>query len=76
MDPRLRRQLELLVRRRRARHVRREHVRLDPERRQMRRELQRPLHASAAARRKVERHEQDLQPSVTAATVRARRQRR
>ena len=61
MDPRLRRQLELGVRRHCAGQVGREHVRLDPERRQVRRELQRPMHATAAARREVERHEENLQ---------------
>ena len=60
VDPRLCRQLELGVRGRRARHVRREHVGLDPERRQVRRELERPLDAAAARWREVERHDQDL----------------
>ena len=40
--------------------VGREHVRLDPERRQVRRELERSLHAAAAGGREVERHEQHL----------------
>src|SRR5205085_3280109 len=61
VDPRLRRQLELCVRRSRARDLRREHMRLDAERRQVRRELERPLDATPAARREVACHEQDLQ---------------
>ena len=60
VDPRLRRQLELLVRHG-AGHVRREHVGLDPERREVRRELERPLDAASAARREVARHEQNFQ---------------
>ena len=60
MDPGLRRQLELIVGDR-AGHVRCEHVGLDPERREVRRELERPLNAASAARRKVARHEQNLQ---------------
>ena len=40
--------------------VRREHVRLDPERGQVLRELERPLDAAAAGRREVERDEQQL----------------
>ena len=72
VDPRLRRQLELLVRDGPG-DVRSEHVRLDPERREVRRELERPLDAAPAARREVARHEQDLQRSVTGATVLTRR---
>src|SRR5262249_47627030 len=60
VDPRLRRQLELLIRNR-AGHVRREYVGLDPERREMGRELERPLDAAPAARREVTRYEEDLQ---------------
>ncbi len=40
--------------------VRGEHVRLDAERRQVLRELERALHASSARRREVHRHEQHL----------------
>jgi hypothetical protein len=40
-----------------------EHVRLDAEARQVRRELQRALHTTSAGRRKVHRHEQDLHRS-------------
>ena len=40
--------------------VGREHVRLDPELRQVRGELQRPLHAAAARGREVHRHEEHL----------------
>jgi hypothetical protein len=40
--------------------VRRENVRLDPELRQMRRELERTLDAAAACGREVERDDEDL----------------
>ena len=57
---RVRRQREVLVAVEPARVVGREHVCLDPELGQVRGELERPLHASAAGRREVHRHEQHL----------------
>ncbi|HET7043444.1 MAG TPA: hypothetical protein VFI37_01235 [Gaiellaceae bacterium] len=60
VDPRLRRHLELLVAVDPLRVFRSEHVGLDPEPGQVRRELERPLHAAAARGREVERDEQDL----------------
>ena len=48
MHPGERRRLKLVVAVDPLRVVRREHVRLDPELRQVRRELERPLHAAAA----------------------------
>ena len=62
VDPGLGRQLELRVGRRRAGHVGREHVGLDPERGQVRRELQGSLDSSAAARGEVARDEEELHP--------------
>ena len=56
MDPGLGGELELGVRA--AGQVRRQHVRLDPERRQVSRELQRALDTAPAAGREVTRHEQ------------------
>ena len=63
MHPRLGRRLELVVAVHPLRVVRREHVRLDPERRQVGRGLQRALDAAAARGREVERDEQDLHGS-------------
>ena len=60
MDPCLRRRLQLVVDVNPFRIVGREHVRLDPVRGQVGRELQRALHTAAARRREVHRHEQDL----------------
>ena len=60
VHPRLRRRQQLVVHVHPPRIVRCEDVRLDPERGQVRRELQRTLHAAAARRREVERHEENL----------------
>ena len=60
VHPGERRRLQLVVAVDPLRVVGREHVRLDPEARQVRRELERPLDAPAAGRREVHRHEQDL----------------
>src|SRR5207248_6492581 len=60
VDPGLRRRLELRVGVDPLRVVGREHVRLDPERREVRREFERPLDTAAAGRREVERDDQDL----------------
>jgi hypothetical protein len=68
VDPGLRRQLQLGAVRQRAGHVRGEHVRLDPERRQVRRELERPLHSTPATGREVARHEQNLHCAKTSGT--------
>ena len=51
--------------------VRREHVRLDPERGQVLRELERPLDAAAAGGREVERDEQHLHAADATAGDRA-----
>ena len=63
VHPRLRRRQQLVVHVDPLRVVRCEHVRLDPERGQVRRELQRALHAAAARRREVERDDEDLHGS-------------
>ncbi len=60
MDPGLRRYAQLGVPVHPLRIVRREHVGLDAERRQVLRELERALHAAPAGGREVHRHEQDL----------------
>ena len=60
MDPRLRRRDELVVPVHPLGVVRGEDMRLDPVARQMRRQLERPLDASAAGRREVQGDEQDL----------------
>ena len=60
VDPRLRRQRQVGVLVHPLRIVRREHVRLDPERGQMARELQRALHAAAAGGREIESDEEEL----------------
>src|SRR5439155_10160639 len=60
MDPSERRHREMLVAVNPLWVVGCEYVRLDPERGQMRRELERPLHSAAARRREVHRHEEDL----------------
>ena len=60
MDPRLRRERQVGVLVHPLRIVRRENVRLDPERREMARELQRALDAAAARGRKVEGDEEEL----------------
>ncbi len=60
VHPGLRRRDQLVVAVDPLRVVGREHVRLDPERRQVRRELQRSLNARAAGRRPVHRDEQDF----------------
>ena len=60
VHPGLRRHRQLRVAVRRTRILGREHVRLDPERGQLARELERSLHAAAARGREVERHEQQL----------------
>jgi len=59
VDPGLRGQLELGVLG--AGYVGREHVSLDPERREVGRELERPLDAASAARREVARYQENLQ---------------
>src|SRR5262249_26858951 len=70
VNPCLRRQLALQICLVSARASGGKHVGLDPERREMCSELQRPLDTAPAARRKVARHEQDFQRrSVTGATV-------
>ena len=60
VHPGERRRLQLVVAMNPLRVVRREHVRLDPEARQVSGELQRPLHAAASRRREVHGHEEDL----------------
>ena len=60
VDPGLRRQGQIGILVHPLRIVGREHVRLDPERGQVRRELERPLHSTAARGREVHRHEEDL----------------
>ena len=60
VDPRLCRDAQLGVRMHPLRIVRREHVRLDAERREVLGELQRALHAASARGREVHRHEQHL----------------
>ena len=60
VHPRLRRQRQVRVLVHPLRVVRREHVRLDPERRQVARELQRALDAAAARGREVEGDEKEL----------------
>jgi hypothetical protein len=60
VHPGLRRHAQLGVAVDPLRIVRGEHVRLDAERREVLRELQRALHAAAAGRREVQRDEQDL----------------
>ena len=60
VHPRLRRRLQLVVDVDPLRVIGREHVRLDAVRREVRGELQRTLHAAAARRREVHRHEQEL----------------
>ncbi len=69
MHPRERRRLQLVVAVDPLRIVRREHVRLDPEARQVRRELERPLDAAAAGRREVHRDEEDLHCRQTIETA-------
>ena len=58
VDPRLSRRDEVVVTVNPLGVVGREHVRLDPEAGQVRRELERPLDAAAARGREVQRHEQ------------------
>ena len=60
VHPGERRRRQLVVAVDPLRVVGREHVRLDPELRQVRRELQRTLHAAAPGRREVHRDEEDL----------------
>ena len=60
---RLRRRPQLLVAVEPLRVVWREYVRLDPESRQMGRELERPLHAAAARRGPVHRHQKNFHRS-------------
>ena len=60
MHPGERRRLQLVVAVDPLRVVRREHVRLDAELRQMRRELERPLDAPSPGRREVEADDQHL----------------
>ena len=60
MDPRLGRDAQVGVAVHPLRVVGREHVGLDAERREVLRELERPLHASSARGREVHRHEEHL----------------
>ena len=75
VHPGLRRRRQLGVGVDPLRIVGREHVRLDPERGQVRRELQRSLHAAAARGREVERHEQHLHCAAIVRGGRCRRRR-
>ena len=60
VHPRERRRRQVVVAVHPLRVVGREHVQLDPEPGQMRRELERPLHAAAARGREVQRDEEHL----------------
>jgi hypothetical protein len=62
VHPREGRRLEVVVDVDPLRIVGSEHVRLDPEFRQVCRKLERPLHAAAAGGREVHRDEEDLHP--------------
>ena len=73
MHPRERRRLQLVVAVDPFRVVRGEHVGLDPEARQVRRELERPLDSAAAGRREVHRDQQDFHPRKTIETAAANR---
>ena len=72
MHERLRGRAQLLVAVEPLRVVGREHVRLDPERGQMGRQLERPLNAATAGRRPVHRHQENFHWIADAMNSRAR----